>query len=88
MKEPFAYVLYIEHDTAEHFVSIHQSLNEAEEALRAFGATIVAGPCDEDLVETLAEYNEHARIYACTMKRNMQISTELEPFTRTAKAAV
>jgi hypothetical protein len=87
MKEPFAYVLYIERDTDEHLVSIHRSLDEAEDALRAFARTIVVAPSDDDITEILAEYNLHARIYACAMKRNTQISTELKPFTRAAKVA-
>jgi hypothetical protein len=35
MKEPFAYVLYI-HSRTREFVSLHQSLDEAEDALRAY----------------------------------------------------
>jgi hypothetical protein len=87
MKKPFAYVLHIERDSAEHLVSLYQSLDEAENALRAYAATIFAGPGDDEIVEMLAEDGLHVRIFACVMKRNTQISTELKPFTRTAKAA-
>jgi hypothetical protein len=80
MKEPFAYVLYIDRGTEEHLVSLYQSLDEAE--LRAYAATIVVGPSDDEIVEILAEDGIHARIYACTMKRNTQTSAELTPFAR------
>jgi len=87
MKEPFAYVLYIDRGTEEHLVSLHQSLDEAEDALRAYAGTIFVGVTDDDdIIETLAEDDKHVRIFACTLKRNTQISTELKPFTR-AKAA-
>jgi hypothetical protein len=39
----------------------------------------VQRPRDDEIVETLAECGERVRVFACT--------TELEPFTRTAKAA-
>jgi len=87
MKAPFAYVLYIERDTDEHLVLLHQSLDETEDALRDYARTIVVSPSDDEIVEVLAEHNIHARIYACAMKRNTQISTELKPFTRIAKVA-
>jgi hypothetical protein len=87
MKEPFAYVLYIDRGAEEHLVWLHQSLDEIEDALRAYAETIFVGPAnDDDIVEMLAEDGKHARIFACTLKRNAQISTELKPFTR-AKAA-
>jgi hypothetical protein len=87
MNKPYAYVLYIDRGTEEHLVSLHQTLDGAEAALRAYAAKIVIGPSDDDIVETLAEDGIHVRIFACTEKRNMQISTELQPFARTAKAA-
>jgi hypothetical protein len=82
MKEPFAYVLYIERDSDEHLVSVHRSLDEAEAELRAFAANIVLDPSDDEIVDFLCEYGEHARIYACTIKRNTQTSAELTPFAR------
>ena len=85
MKEPFAHVLYIEHDNGAHCVSIHTTLDEAEAALRAYAAMVfVDGEslADDEIIETLATYNEYARIYACTVKRDLQISTELAPFTQ------
>jgi hypothetical protein len=87
MKEPFAYVLYIDRGTREHLVSLHQSLDEAEDALRAYAKTIVIGPSDNEIVEVLAEDGTHARLFACSMKRNVQFSTELVPFADGTVAA-
>jgi hypothetical protein len=87
MSTPFAYVLYIDRGTEEHFVWLYQTLDEAEDTLRVYAGTIFVGPTDDELVEALAEQGEHARIFACTMKRNRQISTELKPFNRPARAA-
>jgi hypothetical protein len=82
MKEPFAYVLYIDRGAEEHLVSL-----EAEDALRDYAGTIFVGPTDDDdIVEVLAEDGKHVRIFACTLKHKKWISTELKPFTR-AKAA-
>jgi hypothetical protein len=86
MKEPFAYVLYI-HSRTREFVSLHQSLDEAEDALRAYAGTIFIDLSDDNIVETLTEDGTHVRIFACTMERNKQISTKLKPFTHTAEAA-
>jgi hypothetical protein len=80
MKEPFAYVLYIDRGTEEHLVSLHKSLDEAEDALRAYSRTIVVGPNDNEIIEVLAEDGVHARIYACTLQRRGQSSVELVPF--------
>lgn len=86
--EPFAYVLYIDRGTGEeHLVSLYRSLDEAEDALRAFARTIVIGPSDSEIVEVLAEDGLHVRIYAVTQKKNAQVSTELVPFADTAEAA-
>jgi hypothetical protein len=89
MNKPYAYVLYIDRGTEEHLVSLHQTLNGAEAALRDYAASIfVGGLCDGEIVETLAGLcGERVRIFACTEKRNTQVSTELQPFARTAKAA-
>ena len=87
MKEPFACVLHIEHDNAEHLVSLYRSLDEAEDALRVFAATVFVGLGEDEIVESLAECGEHVRLYSCAMKRGKQISTEIQPFTRAAKAA-
>jgi hypothetical protein len=78
--KPFAYVFYVEHDNDEHYVSVHSSLDEAEEALRAYAAAIfVDGEslADSEIADILMEYNEHVRIFACTVKRGVQISTQL-----------
>jgi hypothetical protein len=80
VKDPFAYVLYIDRGTEEHLVSLYQRLDEAEEALRAFARTIVVGPRDNEIAEVLAEDGVHARIYACTLQRRGQSSTEVQPF--------
>jgi hypothetical protein len=82
-KEPFAYVLYI-HSRTREFVSLHQSLDEAEEALRAYAGTIFVRLNDNEIVETLTDDGMYVRIFACAMERNTQISTELRPFVREA----
>jgi hypothetical protein len=83
MKTPFAFVLYIERDNDEHhLVSLWQTLDAAEEALRDYAASMFVGFCDGEVVETLAEDGIRVRIFACTEKRNMQTSTELQPFAR------
>jgi hypothetical protein len=88
MKEPFAYALYVEHDNDEHYVSVHQTLDEAEAALRAYAATIFVGANDDgEILEILAEHGEHARLFACTAKHNVQYSTQLVPFADGKAAA-
>jgi hypothetical protein len=80
MKRPFAFVVYVEHYGDEPWVSLYRTLDEAEAALRDLAAAnVVQRPRDDEIVETLAECGERVRVFACT--------TELEPFTRTAKAA-
>ena len=80
MKRPFAYVLYVVHDNAEHEVFLYQTLGEAEQAVRDLRATLTVGPCaDDEIIDTLAECGESARIFVCT--------AELEPFARKAKVA-
>jgi hypothetical protein len=87
MKEPFAYVLYIDRGAEEHLVSLYQSLDDAEAALRAYAQTIVIGPSDSEIVEVLAEDGVRARIYACTQQRRGQSSVELVPFADGTAAA-
>jgi hypothetical protein len=87
MTKPFAYVLYVDRGTEEHLVSLYQSLDEAEDALRDYAETIFAGPADDDIVEILAEEDVRARIFACTFKRNRQSSVELVPFADGKAAA-
>jgi hypothetical protein len=82
MKTPFAFVLYIERDNDERLVSLWQTLDAAEEALRDYAASTFVGLCDGEIVEALAEDGIRVRIFACTEKRNMQTSTELQPFAR------
>ncbi len=80
MKHPFAYVLFVGHAGAETEASLHRTLDEAEETLRALVAAAFVTPIrDDEIVEVLAEDGTHARIFACT--------SELEPFARSAKAA-
>jgi hypothetical protein len=88
MKAPITYVLYIDRGPEEHLVSLWRTLDDAEDTLREYAGTIFVGVTDDDdIVETLAEDGKHVRIFACTMKHNRQISTELKPFTRAAKVA-
>ena len=65
---------------------IHTTSDEAEAALRAYAAMVfVDGEslADDEIIETLATYNEYARIYACTVKRGThRSSTRLAPFTQ------
>jgi hypothetical protein len=82
-----AYVLCLERDTAERVVSLYFHLDEAENALRALARAIVFNPSDDKIVEMLTVHGIQARIFACTMKRGKQNSTELKPFVRPARAA-
>jgi hypothetical protein len=90
MTKPFAYVLYIEHDKGTHFVSVHQTLDEAEAELREFAESerFDGKVSDNELVEMLAEYREYPRIYAVAKQRGRQVSTDIWPFARTAKTAL
>jgi hypothetical protein len=87
--KPFAHVLYIEHDVDEHIVSVHQTLEQAEDELRVFAKAIFEGDetSDDKIVETLAEFNKHARIYAVVTVVGGQTSAEITPFAHVAKAA-
>jgi hypothetical protein len=89
MRKPFVvYVLLID-DAHIRFnrkplVSVHRSLQEAEEMLRAYTAELLPGwrMVDSEIVKKLAEYNDRARIFACTTECDLdQDSSELEPFT-------
>ena len=84
VKEPFAFVVYIErNDDDERLAFVYRDLDEAEEALRDYAKTIFVGGClDDELVEALADKSIHVRIFACLIKRNKQISEELELFAR------
>jgi hypothetical protein len=72
-KTPTTYVLYVEHDSGPDRVSVHPTAKAAQVALQLY-ADDVATDCGEnwdgltmrDLLERLVEFNEHARIYACT----------------------
>lgn len=86
MNDPFAFVLYIDRGRKEHLVSLHKSLDEAEDALRAYSRTIVVGANDNEIIEVLAEDGIHARIYACVQQRRGQNSIELVPFGEAAAA--
>jgi hypothetical protein len=84
------YVLYIEHDGAPHYVSIHNSLSGAEAALRDFVEMVLDEadepiPPDAALVEKLAEFNEYARIYKFRRPDDddnsvIPASVEIDPF--------
>jgi hypothetical protein len=94
MKKPFAHVLYIERSgEPEPWVSLYQTLPEAEAALRSYTAAIFVGGLDgipdDQIIETLAEHDaSEVHIYAVTIDRrnNEQASAEVQPFAR-AKAA-
>jgi hypothetical protein len=69
MKTP-TYVLYIEHDSAPHEVSVHETFQEATSALLDFAEAIDGELIRKNMplynvVDKLAEYNEYARIYKC-----------------------
>jgi hypothetical protein len=69
------YILYIEHDDAPHDVSIfHESLTEAETSLREFAEEVLGFlPADEELIDKLAEYNEHVRIYEVVGRTSREV---------------
>jgi hypothetical protein len=68
MKIP-TYVLYIEHDTGPHDVSVHETLGEVRSALLDFAEVRIDKELTKntlyDVVVELAEHNEYARIYKC-----------------------
>ena len=76
-----AFVLYIEHDIGPHCVSVHETLAEAERALREYAEDALEDeedfPVIEKLTEKLMEYDEYARIYECGGEGG---SIEVEPF--------
>jgi hypothetical protein len=89
------YVLYIEHDYAPHNVSVHDSQQEAEDALREYSKPIFADNeldvIDEELVEKLAEFNEYARVYRCggkddVFRTGVEITPFMTPFEETEAA--
>jgi hypothetical protein len=78
------YVLYIEHDSGPHDVSVHDTQLDAEDALSAFGEDRLSEhldppPFNEELVSALAEFGEYARIYKCDDNG----SVEIKPFCTT-----
>jgi hypothetical protein len=86
-KLPFAFVLYMERLDGETSVGVCSTLEDIEEALRSAATSRWVGVVDDDIVETLTEHGWRVRIFACTAHRGGQVSTELEPFARTARVA-
>ena len=85
MKTPFAYVVLIERGCDIEEISVHPNLEDAEDALHGYAAnTFVGGDeyPDHEIVETFAEDGARVRIFAFVMRRKVQTSFELEPFTR------
>jgi hypothetical protein len=82
-------VLYVDRGTErEHLVFLYRSLTEFEAGLHAFVATLFVGPFDDsEIVEILAGEGIKVRLYAWSLRRGKQISTELKPFTHAASAA-
>jgi hypothetical protein len=74
------HVLYIEHDSAPHEVSVHESLRAAQLALREYADDLVedeevaASLVEKGVVETLSEYGIHARIYRCSDEGSVECS--------------
>jgi hypothetical protein len=83
---PFGYVLFVELDRYGLQVTIWETLNEAEAALRDVAASIWPDLRDDEIVEVFAEAGGRVHLYACTVKRNVQSSAELQPFTGAASA--
>jgi hypothetical protein len=77
-KEVYGYVLCIERpELAERVILFCQTMAEAKEELRKYAAsTFVASVHDEDILETLAEYDERVLIFECSNR------VELTAFAR------
>jgi hypothetical protein len=86
-KLPFAFVLYLERPNGEASVGAGATLEEIEKALRDAVASRWVGVVDDDIVETFTQNGWRVRVFACTAHRGGQVSTELEPFARTARVA-
>jgi hypothetical protein len=86
-KRPTTYVLLIERYDDEPHVMLHTNLDKVEEALRKAAADIWVSPSDEDLLELFAGIGRRVRVFACTMKRNVQEGTEIVPFARKAASS-
>jgi hypothetical protein len=82
-KEVYGYVLVIERpELAERVIFFCQTMAEAKEELRKYAAAaFVCSVHDEDILETLAEYNERVFIFECSNR------VELTPFARNFEAA-
>ena len=79
----YGYVLCIERpEIAERVILFCQTMSEAEEELRKYVASaFVRRVRDEDILETLAEYDERVFIFECSNR------VELTPFARSFEAA-
>jgi hypothetical protein len=81
--KPFAYVLIAERrGDLEPQISLYQTLEAAEAALRAYAANLYVGLGDDEIVETLSADEHCAHIYAVRSKRGGQASVEVQPFAR------
>jgi hypothetical protein len=82
-KAPFAFVVCIEPNAR---LLVHRNLEEAENALRDYAASVFVGACsDDEIIEMLAETGHGVRIFACSYdaRRRIQASVEVKPFART-----
>jgi hypothetical protein len=82
-KEIYGYVLCIERpELAERVILFCQTMAETEDELRKYVASAFVGAVrDEDILDTLAEYNERVFIFECSNR------VELTPFARSFEAA-
>jgi hypothetical protein len=86
-KLPFAFVIYMERSDGETSVGVCATLEDIEEALRFAASSRWVRVADDDIVETCTEDGWRVRVFSCTAHRSGQVSTELVPFARPAKAA-
>jgi hypothetical protein len=75
-------VLYIEDDSAPHTVSVHDSLHDAQLALREYvdefvaDAEIEATLNEKGIVATFAECGIYVRIYRCSDEGSVECPVE------------
>ena len=76
------YVSYVEDDSAPHTVSVHESLHDAQRALREYAeefiadAEIEASVREKGIAQTFAECGVYMRIYRCSEEGSEECSAE------------
>ena len=70
---PLAFVLWIWRSKRQTRVSVHNSLEDAEQALRDFAAGIFTGLTDDDLLDVLEADGAEVHLYGCEPRGSFEI---------------